>query len=292
MHSEVPARDVMIRTIWNLDFVNEYRKREDCGRSEGPFEVTQLVNSFLGALAHPWERLTEILDTMQLTEIESLQWPEVPNDDEAGKALDTVGDLVRLVRNAFAHGNIEFLPNDDNEIRAIRFWNENGQGERTWGSTLDIETLQRFLYCFVKIAEDNEAALCRPRTAKTHSAADLLRRAHQQTIRANSTQLAKKLRDTLGQRPVAAIAGIENPRIVGEWASGRLEPNHDEKERLQEAFQLTTLLTLAESQHAARAWLTGMNPLLDDRSPVSVLSENPKAGTQVMKAARAFLAHG
>ncbi len=229
---------------------------------------------------------------MQLTEIESLQWPELTNDDGPGKELETVGDLVRLVRNAFAHGNIEFLPNDDNEIRAIRFWNENGQGERTWGSTLDIETIQRFLYCFVKLAEDHEAALCRPRTTKTHSAAHLLRRAHQLTIRANSAQLAKKLRDTLGQRPVAAIVGIENSRIVGEWASGRLEPNHDEKERLRDAFQLTTLLTLAESQQAARAWLTGMNPPLNDRTPVSVLSENPKAATQVMKAARAFLAHG
>ena len=51
MHSKVADHDVMIRTIWNIDFVYEYRKQEGCGRSDGPFEVTQLVNSFLGALA-------------------------------------------------------------------------------------------------------------------------------------------------------------------------------------------------------------------------------------------------
>jgi hypothetical protein len=38
-----------------------------------------------------------------------------------------------------------------------------------------------------------------------------------------------------------------------------------------------------------QAWLLGMNPLLDDRAPAVVLSEDPAA---VMRAARYFVANG
>ena len=34
---------------------------------EGPYEVTQLINSFLGALAHPWEIYRADLTTMSLS---------------------------------------------------------------------------------------------------------------------------------------------------------------------------------------------------------------------------------
>jgi hypothetical protein len=33
----------------NLKFIEEHKRRD------GPYEVTQLLNSFLGALAFPWE---------------------------------------------------------------------------------------------------------------------------------------------------------------------------------------------------------------------------------------------
>ena len=32
----------------------------------------------------------------------------------------SLGDLVRLMRNSFAHGNITFLPGPSGEIRALR----------------------------------------------------------------------------------------------------------------------------------------------------------------------------
>jgi hypothetical protein len=44
-----PVLDIMRRTMANLEFVEEHKS------DIGPFEVTQLLNSFLGALAHPWE---------------------------------------------------------------------------------------------------------------------------------------------------------------------------------------------------------------------------------------------
>ena len=44
-----PTRDMMRRTMKNLEFIESHAK------IYGLFEVTQLVNSFLSALAHPWE---------------------------------------------------------------------------------------------------------------------------------------------------------------------------------------------------------------------------------------------
>ena len=42
-----PIRDVVRRTMANLQFI------EGHASARGSYEVTQLVNSFLGALAHP-----------------------------------------------------------------------------------------------------------------------------------------------------------------------------------------------------------------------------------------------
>ena len=42
-----PIRDIMRGTIANLEFVETH------ARPNGPYEVTQLINSFLGTLAHP-----------------------------------------------------------------------------------------------------------------------------------------------------------------------------------------------------------------------------------------------
>jgi hypothetical protein len=52
MNPEQPVRDIMQWTMMNLEFI-EAQPRDP---RTGPFEVTQLVNSFLGALAHPWIR--------------------------------------------------------------------------------------------------------------------------------------------------------------------------------------------------------------------------------------------
>ncbi len=52
-----PLRDVMRRTMKNLEFV------ERSATPTGPFEVTQLINSFIGALAHPWEGSSTVIPT-------------------------------------------------------------------------------------------------------------------------------------------------------------------------------------------------------------------------------------
>ncbi len=97
-----PLRDVMGRTIRNLEFV------ERNAAPTGPFEVTQLINSFIGALAHPWEQLKAELNDMPLSD--AAGWPIVRKELVNDADPDSVGELVRLLRNAIAHGNIDFLP--------------------------------------------------------------------------------------------------------------------------------------------------------------------------------------
>jgi hypothetical protein len=55
-----PIRDIMHRTMNNLEFIEAH------AAADGPYEVTQLINSFLGALAHPWETYRDDLPTISL----------------------------------------------------------------------------------------------------------------------------------------------------------------------------------------------------------------------------------
>jgi hypothetical protein len=64
-----PLLDIMRRTMANLEFVEEHKS------ANGPFEVTQLLNSFLGALAHPWENLKGELNSISVVDAKREGWP-------------------------------------------------------------------------------------------------------------------------------------------------------------------------------------------------------------------------
>jgi hypothetical protein len=123
-------------------------------------------------------------------------------------------------------------------------------------------------------------------------AADLLVRAHERTVRANPAEMASFLQDLVGQKLTALATGIDDPKAIGKWARGERVPRGDAARRLRDAFQVAMLISLGESPETARAWLVGMNPHLDDRAPAAVFAAFPDGGERVMRAARAFLAHG
>lgn len=122
-----PVRDVMRRTMANLEFIETHKQRN------GPYEVTQLLNSFLGALCHPWESYRIDLDTKSLAEAAAEGWPGIIKERPRDYDPQSLGDLVRLMRNAIAHGNIKFLPGSTGEIQALRIWNKE-RSVRNWGS--------------------------------------------------------------------------------------------------------------------------------------------------------------
>ena len=141
-------RDLMHRTMVNLRFIEKQASKE------GPYEVTQLISPFLAALVHPWEEYKQELNGFPISEAIASGWPELakewPSDDDPNNP----GDLLRLVRNAFAHGNLEFLSTGGNEITHIRFWNNDRNKNRTWGTIAGVDSMRLFLDKFLELAEN------------------------------------------------------------------------------------------------------------------------------------------
>ena len=140
------VRDIMRRTMHNLEFV------EGHAGVDGPYEVTQLINSFLGALAHPWETYRDDLTAMSLAAAHTAGWPAMAKERPTDREPDSLGDLVRLMRNALAHGNVQFLPGASADI-PLRLWNTN-RGRRSWGAVVTVADMRSFLVRFVALAEE------------------------------------------------------------------------------------------------------------------------------------------
>ena len=111
----------------------------------------------------------------------------------------------------------------------------------------------------------------------------------QLVTRSTWAEMASYLQQLFGQRLTAAITGVEDARTVGRWIRGQ-EPQTSYRARLRDAYQVATLIELAESRETARAWFLGMNPSLNDAPPAQVIAEDlQEGGRRVMKAARTFL---
>lgn len=112
-----PLIDPITRTLSNLAIIEE---RYDCETEQGlnldqrtAFEVTELLNSFLSVLAHPWEKLfrRNKLAAVRIPsdEYRDLGFPSIqPVLDDNTTRPTTLSKLLRFLRNGIAHGNIEF----------------------------------------------------------------------------------------------------------------------------------------------------------------------------------------
>ena len=116
------------------------------------------------------------------------------------------------------------------------------------------------------------------------------REAHRQTTETSIEQITIFLEEVLGRKLVAALAGVADPKAVGRWATGERSPRAAAEERLRVAYQVFRLLLAEESKHTIRAWFIGLNPQLNDESPVMVI----RAGRfqEVMVAAKAYVSGG
>jgi hypothetical protein len=116
------------------------------------------------------------------------------------------------------------------------------------------------------------------------------REAHRQTTETSIEQITAYLEEVLGRKLVAALAGVADPKAVGRWAAGERSPRAAAEERLRVAYQVFRLLLTEESKHTIRAWFIGLNPQLNDESPIMVI----RAGRfqEVMVAAKAYVSGG
>jgi len=144
----VQVRDVMDRTRRNLDVIDKLK-----AKNEEVWEITQLVNSFAGIVLHPWEEWEKEFRAIPFDTPQGLQWPRLESMDPDDDPVTTVGDQIRLVRNAFAHGNISFEAEGDGEISSIVIWNTDFEGYRTWSARVHRDTLKRFLDTMIEQTE-------------------------------------------------------------------------------------------------------------------------------------------
>ncbi len=115
-------------------------------------------------------------------------------------------------------------------------------------------------------------------------------RAHREAMQTSAQDVARFLQESLGQKLVAFMVGVNDPNTVGKWASGETPPRPANEARLRAVFQIFQLLLDAETKHTIRAWFVGLNPQLSDTSPAAAIAEGREQ--DVMIAAKAFLAGG
>lgn len=147
-----PVLDIMRRTMVNLRYV------EHQATKSGPYELTQLINSFLGALAHPWEQYRTELNAMALASAVELSWPELRKEHESDKDPTSLGHLLQLLRNGIAHGNLTFLPDGKGQIAALKIISKDRKGNRTWGTIITPEAMRTLLRRFVDLIENTAAS--------------------------------------------------------------------------------------------------------------------------------------
>jgi hypothetical protein len=120
------------------------------------------------------------------------------------------------------------------------------------------------------------------------SAADV-QQAHRKATEATIADLVRTLQEVLGRQLVAALANVD-PKTVDRWIEGQTKPRAESERRLRTAFQIYQLLLSRDSEHTARAWFLGLNPQLDDVSPIEALKENRLR--EVVVAAKSFTLGG
>lgn len=118
--------------------------------------------------------------------------------------------------------------------------------------------------------------------------------AHTTAMRLEFPVMVKELRELLGPRLVAYIAGVRETRTVREWAEGATVKQADIEPRLRAAFHIAGFIAEHDAASVVQSWFQGLNPQLDDQSPAQLLRDEDLSdvGPQVLAAARAFVVGG
>ena len=117
--------------------------------------------------------------------------------------------------------------------------------------------------------------------------------AYRASVRDDTAAIARWLLDHLGQRITTAGLGLRDASVTRRYARGEVHPPEEREARLRLLYRVARTVAEAYDAATARAFLTGSNPQLGDRSPLLVIADDPtdRAGPEVIGAARALL-HG
>ncbi len=114
-------------------------------------------------------------------------------------------------------------------------------------------------------------------------------RAHRIMTQAAITDVVVFLVKNLGRSLTAHIAEVD-PKTVDRWVKGD-RPRTEAEQRMRLAYQIFHVLQEDDGgPFTARPWFIGLNPQLDDISPVDVLREGRLR--DVLVAAKSFASGG
>ena len=130
------------RSIRNLTLA------EESFNSRGDFHVvTQLVNSLLGIVIVPRKRQANAAFlSVTMAELANRSWPEWSFTGTAGKQSETLGDFLRNLRNATAHGHFAFAGDPDSRhLPDVKILVSNGPiGTSPWSYEIQGDKLYEF----------------------------------------------------------------------------------------------------------------------------------------------------
>ena len=113
------------------------------------FATTLLINSMLGLLVFPREEFVERIPRTPLSELRATGWP-LPTVRHGFTQASDLAELVRYLRNAISHFNLEFQGDSENHISGVRVWNMRG-GEKTWEADLTLDELRGIAERFTQL---------------------------------------------------------------------------------------------------------------------------------------------
>ena len=137
-------RDFARRTQQNLATIDRLHQS-----GHKVYEATQLINSMLGLLVFPKEEYFDQIPETPLEELEVQGWP-VPRVTGNFKQVSDLRQLIKYLRNAVAHFNLEFPDDGTNQLRQLRVWNTDPRTNRTtWAAELTLDDLRALTRRFV-----------------------------------------------------------------------------------------------------------------------------------------------
>ena len=146
---ELFIKDFVVRTNRNLEYIEEKKENGD-----EVYEVTQLVNSFLGLIVFPKEKAGEQIRRISdiQTIIDDIEF-EVRRNTYSYKRRDiNLKNFLYHIRNAIAHGGVEFFHDESNEIHSISFYdyirNKRGTIRENFYIVMDISQIREFVKLF------------------------------------------------------------------------------------------------------------------------------------------------
>jgi hypothetical protein len=106
-------------------------------------------------------------------------------------------------------------------------------------------------------------------------------------------KLVQILTGIIGKKLTAYVAGVKDVRALDRWMEGA-EPYKNAEQRLRFTFRVVRTLQSSDHPAVVQAWLTGLNPELNDRVPIRLLREGrlETVAPEILGAVRAFLAGG